>query len=45
MFKKYEKVLKKDYEKWYKEHKEYREQVKSDPRRFKISFDAENRMA
>lgn len=36
MFKKYEKVLKKDYEKWYKEHKEYREQVKSDPRRLKF---------
>lgn len=33
MFKKYEKVLKRDYEKWYKENEDYREQVAKDPRR------------
>ena len=31
--KKYHKVNKEDYEKWYGEHKAYRDRVKSDPNR------------
>lgn len=36
MFKKYEKVLKKDYEIWYKQNEEYRQKVAKDPKRLKI---------
>lgn len=36
MFKKYEKVLKNDYEKWYRENKDYREKVLKDPRRLQF---------
>ena len=36
MLKKYEKVLKKDYETWYKESEAYREKVKKDPRRLQF---------
>lgn len=36
MLKKYEKVLKKDYEIWYKENEAYREKVKKDPRRLQF---------
>ncbi len=36
MFKKYEKVLKEDYEKWYRENKDYRKQAAADPRRLRF---------
>lgn len=36
MFKKYEKVLKEDYETWYEESQDYRDKVAADPRRLKF---------
>lgn len=36
MLKKYEKVLKHDYEIWYKENEEYRQKVAKDPKRLKF---------
>ena len=36
MFKKYEKVQKKDYDSWYQKNQEYRDEVASDPRRLRF---------